>query len=194
MITPKQLLDKFREEDAKYSNGALFTLREVERIITAPTTEDAPRACFFCSDPDCYNECLDTEPEDEGNYIVWSDGRKTPIENEELLQYIAENIQQEDEEECDHKYVTRAGSGYSERVCAKCGELAHTAEDVCAECGGRGWIGRPPHVALYDTNWQQQQREANPTTCPRCTTAKGDRKTMEMLVKGLEYITQQEDK
>ena len=65
MITPKQLLDKFREEDAKYSNGALFTLREVERIITAPTTEDAPRACFFCSDPDCYNECLDTEPEDE---------------------------------------------------------------------------------------------------------------------------------
>jgi len=40
MITPKQLLDKFREEDAKYSNGALFTLREVERIITAHTTED----------------------------------------------------------------------------------------------------------------------------------------------------------
>ena len=34
-------------------------------------------------------------PEDEGNYIVWSDGRKTQIEDEELLQYIAENIQQE---------------------------------------------------------------------------------------------------
>ena len=34
--------------------------------------------------------------EDEGNYIVWSDGRKTQIEDEELLQYIAENIQQED--------------------------------------------------------------------------------------------------
>jgi len=31
-------------------------------------------------------------------------------------------------------------------------------EDVCAECGGRGWIGRPPHVALYDT------------TCPQCQT------------------------
>ena len=98
-LTTEQLLDKFREEDAKYSNGALFTLREVERIITARTTEDAPRACFFCSDPDCYNECLDTEPEDEGNYIVWSDGRKTPIEDEELLQYIAENIQQEDNDE-----------------------------------------------------------------------------------------------
>ena len=35
--------------------------------------------------------------EDEGNYIVWSDGRKTQIEDEELLQYIAENIQQEGE-------------------------------------------------------------------------------------------------
>ena len=35
---------------------------------------------------------------------------------------------------------------------------ALTAEDVCAECGGRGWIGRPPHVALYDT------------TCPQCQT------------------------
>ena len=34
--------------------------------------------------------------EDKGNYIVWSDGRKTQIEDEELLQYIAENIQQED--------------------------------------------------------------------------------------------------
>ena len=42
---------------------------------------------------------LNDYTEDEGNYIVWSDGRKTPIEDEELLQYIAENIQQEASDE-----------------------------------------------------------------------------------------------
>ena len=43
---------------------------------------------------DC-NVVIPDPTEDEGNYIVWSDGRKTQIEDEELLQYIAENIQQE---------------------------------------------------------------------------------------------------
>ena len=57
------------------------------------------RPCDECETQYFCNILTANTAEDEGNYIVWSDGRKTPIEDEELLQYIAENIQQEASDE-----------------------------------------------------------------------------------------------
>ena len=95
-LTPEQRDIYEWVEDALEHNDS-FPLSEFKIFLTANTAEDEcevtiinpTRLVVFGADG------FDTA-EDEGNYIVWSDGRKTQIEDEELLQYIAENIQQED--------------------------------------------------------------------------------------------------
>ena len=98
------ILDKLKEVSLELQDGNVswtsVNIHRFEQALNAHTAEDEcevtiinpTRLVVFGADG------FDTA-EDEGNYIVWSDGRKTQIEDEELLQYIAENIQQEDKDE-----------------------------------------------------------------------------------------------
>ena len=92
----REALTALTPEDERHD--CIKHLRQLGWNVTEPAEYDGLTGKYLKGDLSKANPvAIKPKTEDEGNYIVWSDGRKTQIEDEELLQYIAENIQQEGE-------------------------------------------------------------------------------------------------